>query len=100
MGTMNATKPQEDSTFCKNIPSELEQSILKEKDPVQKALGKYELKNPSVGPDGRMVNRAKFMYDLEIVIPYKAIIIKDRVGTDFMTNQPTFKEREIILEYL
>ena len=95
-----ATKPvrkEYDPSFGQELIRELEQSILREEDPVQRTLGMYELRNPSVGPHERVEDRATQIEGLGL-FGYKARIVKDRVGTDFMTNQPIYKEREIILE--
>lgn len=78
------------------VLKELGQSISREKDFYQKTLGMYELKNPSAGHEG-IENRATRIEGLGL-LGYRAEISKDRIGTDFMTNQPKYKERETILE--
>jgi hypothetical protein len=95
--TINPVEKDYDPSFGQKLLRELEQSILREEDPVQRTLGMYELRNPSVGPFERVENRATRIGDLGL-FGYKAKIVQDRVGTDFETNQPTYKAREIILE--
>lgn len=93
----NVVKKGYNAEFGQELLRELEQSILREDNPIQRTLGMYELRNPSVGPLERVENRATHIEDLGL-FGYKAMIVKDRVGTDFMANQPIYKEREIILE--
>ena len=95
--TTNTVEKNYDPSFRQELLRELEQSILREEDPVQRTLGMYDLKNPSVGPFERVENRATLIGDLGL-IGYKAKIVQDRVGTDYETNQPTYKAREIILK--
>ena len=95
--TTNTVEKNYDPSFRQELLRELEQSILREEDPVQRTLGMYELRNPSVGPFERDENRATQIGDLGL-FGYKAKIVQDRVGTDFQTNQPIYKAREIILE--
>ena len=80
------------------ILEELKQSILQDKNPIQRTLGMYELRNPSIGPKEKIENKGSYIKDLDCLLTYKARIVKDRVGIDFMTNQPKYKEREIFLE--
>ena|SRR3989304_6719723 len=59
--------------------------------PVQRTLGNYELNNPKIRPF-REVKRSKKVLEGN-VIREKTIIVKDRVGVDFMTNQPKYVTR-------
>ena len=76
---------------------ELEQSILLREEPVQRTLGMSELQNSSVGLHERVEDRATLVGDLGL-FGYKVRIVQDKVGTDFMTNQSIYKQREIILK--
>ena len=76
-----------------NKQQELERIILREKDPLQKTLGLYELRNPSTGPHERTENRAEIIPGVGLY-GYKTTIIQDRIGTDFTTNQPIYTTRE------
>ena len=95
--TTNPVKKDYDPSFGQELLRELEQSILGEEDPVQRTIGMYELRSPSVGLVERVENGATQIGDLGL-FGYKAKIVQDRVGTDFETNQPIHKAREIILE--
>ena len=95
--TTNPVKKEYDPIFVQELLRELEQSILREEDPVKRTLGMYELRNSSVGHFERVENRAIQIGDLGL-FGYKAKIVQDRVGTDFKTNQPIYKAREIVLE--
>lgn len=94
---MSMEKEESSQDYLEEMLNSIRHDILSEKSPVQRALGMYELKNPSANPLERIENRAIRIegYDL---VRYKAMIVKDKVGVDFMTNQPVYKEREIILE--
>ena len=90
-------KKDEDSKFELDIISELRNSILNEKDPVQRQLGLYELSNPSLQRYKGIQHRATMIKELGELVKYDAIITNDRVGTNFMTNQPKYKTRETII---
>ncbi|MGD9276889.1 MAG: hypothetical protein PVJ67_06990 [Candidatus Pacearchaeota archaeon] len=93
------TEPQQDkdSKFESDIMTELRNSILNEKDPVQRQLGLYELENPSVQRYEGIQHRATMIKELGELVKYDAIVTNDRIGTDFMTNQPKYKTRETIV---
>jgi len=95
--TTNLVRKEYNPNFGQELFRELKQSILREESPVQRTLGMYELINPSIGHLERVENRAMQIDDFGL-FGYKARIVKDRIGTNFMTNQPTYKEREIIIE--
>jgi len=79
-----------------SVLDELRNSILNEKDPAQRALGVMELNNPSINPTFEIVNRGTRFEDM--LLTYTAEVHKDKVGVDFMTNQPKYRTREVFLE--
>lgn len=80
----------------KRLLGELRESILRLENPVQRTLGMYELRDPSTDPLEQVQNRATEIKGFGL-FGYTAKIVKDRVGTDFMTNRPVYRAREIIL---
>ena len=66
------------------------------KDPVRKALAIKEYLNPSIGAHERIEYRCISLRKIGLV-PYQVRVVQDRVGTDFTTNQPVYKKREVFL---
>lgn len=79
-----------------DIIAELRDSILRDPNPVYRTLGITELDNPSIGQTFEVANRGTQFEDM--LLTYTAEIHKDKVGVDFMTNQPKYQTREVFLE--
>ena len=76
---------------------EAHKGIIAEQNSVQKKLARYEINNPSLQRYEGIQDRAVMVKELEELVKYKAVVVNDRVGTDFATNQPKYKAREIIV---
>ncbi|MFH1065706.1 MAG: hypothetical protein V1734_04350 [Nanoarchaeota archaeon] len=86
-----------DPQVVQELMDELRGSILREKSPVQVALGLKELENPSLGPLEQDKGLAKYFDDLGGILCYDAKIVQDKVGRNFMTDSPMYRARIILL---
>lgn len=98
MECINMTKrPEKDIPIdITVILAELRDSILKDKNLIQRKLGLIELENPSTGPVFEITQRGTQFEDM--LLTYTAEIHKDKIGVDFMTNQQKYRTREVFLE--
>ena len=83
--------------LASQLTEDLRRIVRGPQNELERKLAFNELVRPSV-PHDRTINIA-YKMDSDLIFLYEAHVTHDKIGTDFLTNQPMYRRREEMGEW-